>query len=628
MKQLKILNNTPVCENFWGNGAIYHCYAEMPDANHRQYSQELAELEADRAGQMRLKFARTFYGFYGYDRARKAWTWETPECQALYCWLQRMKDRGIAVALNTGWCCPGDVNSTSWNGESPFTVPGDWKASVQKFGDFVSETVHQFIEVRGFTNIKILTLFTEPQHPSGSYTKEQQEAFGGDLWELQMHAWKDCVDAASAALKRDGRRDKVLLMGPNEGSTVTSQMVKWVAEHPTDIDIYSSHNYQFSKDVELQPGIPCGPQGKVPLLSLPGGRIYQKVTLQKNKNYTLKVWVRWHLPDALHVSGNVIIGAFSTEDGTVNTGSEPTNRLTLGSTAMLDPAFAEPGEQEYSVTFNAGEHTEAFVGIYHDIKQQAAEVILCKAELTEQGKGEQLLQNADFANDFKNWQVLYAGGSADYYIGWCQCCNTALQYVPKGKLFIFDEYNNVYDRNNSRKDHGANIVSAALAFMNSGCSGSMLWTLFDQQWPNNHTTNNDSFVDGDHRCGVAPVLTKTKVPHLSYYAFGLLSRYTGGWGSKVYKGTYSLNLQATLNELPDGNFTVVVVNNKARADSFTLEFEKPLQKTLHRHRFNPAVLVPDDTATLPGIDAEIKVESQLQDDIAPYSVTVYTTIED
>ena len=164
--------------------------------------------------------------------------------------------------------------------------------------------------------------------------------------------------------------------------------------------------------------------------------------------------------------------------------------------------------------------------------------------------------------------------------------------------------------------------------MNSGCSGSMLWMLFDQQWPNNHTTNNDSFVDGDHRCGVASVLTKTKVPHLSYYAFGLLSRYTGGWGSKVYKGTYSPNLQATLNKLPDGNFTVVVVNNKARADSFTLEFEKPLQKTLHRHRFDPAVLVPDDTATLPGIDAEIKVESQLQDEIAPYSVTVYTTIED
>lgn len=31
MKNLKIENAVPVQEDFWGNGAIYHGYAGMPD---------------------------------------------------------------------------------------------------------------------------------------------------------------------------------------------------------------------------------------------------------------------------------------------------------------------------------------------------------------------------------------------------------------------------------------------------------------------------------------------------------------------------------------------------------------------------------------------------------------------
>ena len=29
MKELKIVNSTPVQEDFWGNGAVYHGYAGM-----------------------------------------------------------------------------------------------------------------------------------------------------------------------------------------------------------------------------------------------------------------------------------------------------------------------------------------------------------------------------------------------------------------------------------------------------------------------------------------------------------------------------------------------------------------------------------------------------------------------
>ena len=167
MRNLQLKNSTPVCGDFWGNGAVYHCFAEMPDDENRQYSPKMAELEADRAGKMRLKIARTMYRCWGWDEQQQAWTWETPECRALYRWLQRMKDRGITVALNTGWCCPGDVNGTCWNDNPPWADRDNWEKSLQGYADWVSETVRQLVVLRGFTNIKILVLFTEPRKPSG-----------------------------------------------------------------------------------------------------------------------------------------------------------------------------------------------------------------------------------------------------------------------------------------------------------------------------------------------------------------------------------------------------------------------------------------------------------------------------
>lgn len=611
MQKIQIQNTTPVCENFWGNGAIYHCYAEMHDADNRHYSPELADMEADRAGDIKLKIARTFYGWYGYDQAKKEWTWETDDCHALYKWLQRMKDRGIAVALNTGWCIPGDVDGTGFNGQGPLTVPGDWKASVQNYANWVSETVHQLIELRGFDNIKIFTMFTEPGNT-----------------ETVMPLWKECVDAADAALKRDGRRDKILLMGPNEGSGTTSEHMEWLLSHPTNLDIYSSHCYQLVKDVVLRPGMPRSSDRAIPVIGFPGGRIYQPVKIKPHTNYTLRFTLTFNIPDALHVSGNVICGAFDNSCGTVSSGGQATNRLSLGSTLMVDPAMQKNDFEEYTLNFSSDEANETYIGFFDDIKQKGGEVILCGASLKEEGGNIELLQNPDFTEGLKHWVPYIAGGSTDCYYDWCRWCKTGLGFTPKGKMFIFDEYNAIFDRDNSRMDHGSDIVTAAMAYMNCGCNGSLIWTLFDQQWPNNHTTNNDSFVDGDHRCGTASVLTTTKVPHLSYYAFGLLSRYTGGLGSKVYAGLNGENLHATMNVLPDGNVTVVVVNNKPAADEFILEFEQPLQKKLYRHSFDPAVLVPDETATLPGIDAELQVESTLQDSLAPYSVAVYTTLKD
>ena len=67
MLNLKVDMQNPVQENFLGNGAVYHGYAGMPDKFGRVYNEQQCDIEADRAADMRLKIARTFYGWDAYD---------------------------------------------------------------------------------------------------------------------------------------------------------------------------------------------------------------------------------------------------------------------------------------------------------------------------------------------------------------------------------------------------------------------------------------------------------------------------------------------------------------------------------------------------------------------------------
>ena len=622
MQSLRINNVKPVQEDFWGNGAIYHGYAGMPDDAGRVYNEEQCIIEAERAAKMKLKIARTMYKWWAWDEKTNTWDWDNEIMTIFYKWLQRMKDGGITVALNTGWCSPGDINSSSWNGKSPFTVEGDWEQSKKNYGDWVSETVKQLIIKRGFTNIKIFVMFTEPQRSSGA-CPENMSAYD---------CWYESVQAAHNALVRDGLRDKIKLMGPNEGSTVTSEMLHWAAEHANEyLDIYSSHTYQFTAQTPkkfLTPG------KNATCMSIAGARFCQTVPLKPNTDYVasanLVIQINEELPEN---PGSIYFGAYI-DDGRndihTSSGSGPSIPAVNGSTIDIDPATIS-GDKYTKVTvkFNSGDTNSCVIGVFHDVK--CTSISYCNfVELKEEGTDTNILINGDFSDKFNGWKTSYADGTTDAYYDWCTWAKTGLQYVPEGKSYCFDEYNVLFNRDNSRPSHGAEICNAAVALMNSGCRTSLLWTIFDQQWPNNHTYNNDSFVDGDHRCGVMPVLNRSLVPHLSYYAFTLLSRYIDGEGTKIYEGFGKDSLHTTMAVSPNGEITVTVVNCKEEADEFTINFDKSLDGiTFNRHYFDPATCVPDEKAEIIGTDKVFEnITDTLSDTIPAYGVTVYTTMKD
>ena len=246
---LSINTGSVVQGNFLGANAIYHGYAYMPDSGNRVLTEEQRNIEYGRIDDMDLKIARTYYNYeYAWETEEGGhWNWNNQKMLAFYAWLQDMKDRNVDVAINASWWAPGDLNSTlDWKNNpnlgyaaSPFTVYNadhtvNWDATVQKYAAWVSDSLYQMIQVRGFTNIKYIMIFTEPNNAQGTLPAGK----------TANTTWRDCVAAVHNKLVADGRRSLVKIVGPDEGSTTTSAMLQYATQNANSyVDIYSSHNY-------------------------------------------------------------------------------------------------------------------------------------------------------------------------------------------------------------------------------------------------------------------------------------------------------------------------------------------------------------------------------------------------
>lgn len=549
-----------------------------------------------------------------------------------------MKDRNIQVALNAGWCLPGDVNSTGWNSPSPFGRGSTWQEQVKLYAKWVSDSLYQLIEVRGFTNITYIELFTEPQR--GSPISKERSIL--ETYQL----WADCAKAVTDQLIADGRRDLVKIIGPNEGGTTTSIMNKWVAENAAEyVDIFSSHDYQdFVTEEES-----LYENENAVIFNVAGSRIQQLVKIEPNTNYTFAVKLKAILADRRTTSGAIIIGAWDADrlniNGLIGSGGQPTERLNIGSTKMFDGAEIPDGIQELSCTFNSGEQDKCVVGVFRDIKETETVVKLYSASLKKEGSNTNLLACPNLTkisqgklyghNDpieviGQAWRHTGCAKerSGDPYWYLRGSAHTAMECVAKtGKPVWFDEYNVRVERDHFEDPwHGTHRAASMQSLMNSGVQSSLMWTLFDQQWPSNHSTNDDAFVDGDHRYGVMPVLTRSLIPYPVYYSTGLIMKFMGGEpGTHVYEGLGNNFLHATVSKMPDGNLSILVINNKSKADDFSVYFGGKIGVKLNRRLYDPATISPDERAKQIEADSVFEVYDVLSDTLPAGGVAVYTT---
>lgn len=223
--------------------------------------------------------------------------------------------------------------------------------------------------------------------------------------------------------------------------------------------------------------------------------------------------------------------------------------------------------------------------------------------------------------------------TADNYDLWKMGAEVYCEQTTPQK-FVWDEYNcspaaaeSIASRHSAY--NGMQLALAQVCFLNYGMKSSYIWSLLDQQWPNNYTTSNDSFKDGVQMCGLAPTLLESSIVFPPYYSFSLVANALGDVGSKVYRGDDDTaeGVYAAMTENQQGEVSIMAVSTNIEDTQLTLHFEKSLNgATLYRHVYNPNKI----TCTTGGelINPDLKItdtNTVLEDVIEPYCVVVYTT---
>ena len=632
--------SSPVHSNFIGSSAVYHGYAGMFDEDGRIYTEEQCEMEADRAKEIGVKIARTMYkqGYAEFNEETGKWNFDTPNMNCFTKWCERLYKRGIDIAIQAGWNNPGCINGTSWNYHIPDGEKLDFKVALEGYVEWVIQTLKYLVFEKGLTNVKYLIMFTESQNGAGILPKGYNHCYD---------TWCDAVEALHNRLVKENMRHLFKMVGPNEGSTVSSVMVKAVAERVKDyIDVYSSHNYLGGWADEYS-GLKSDEFAIA--LTRAGGRVQQNLILEPNTDYEIKILAKGFGTNDKYVSGYVLFGAFEPENPDENNfftaGGEPTTRLNKSSTKMVEAAVLGDEWVEYSHIFNSGDETEACIGVFGDIKQAGMGAYIKKIVVTKKGEDKNLLNNGDFSDpslcyrpdtpyEVAKWGWFEQSSgvvASNSYYDWHRWVKTALQYVPKGKEYWFDEYNingEDFDRHD-KPLFGTRLATAMLSLMTSGAQSSVMWTLFDQQWPNSHSEGRDAFHDGDHRWGVMPTFFRSLKPYPAYYAAGLMFRYMGGSeGTRVYEIKDGDPIFGAVTVSPEGKVGIAVINTFDGEKEFELNLSGSLGSVkLQKRIYNPVTIEPTEDAKQLAPIGEVTVDNKLSDTLPPYSVVVYSNIE-
>lgn len=238
---LKVYNDSVLMKDFLGVNGVYHGFAYMPEQLKKGMNEDDRQREFSRVKNMDLKIARTWYraDWACGDNMYNGFNWETEKMKAFYSWLEKMKELKVDVALQAGWWFTKDTYFHIPAKDGNDTIGPKPDKDPERFALWIKESLHQLIQVRGYTNIKYLVLFTEPlNYPAGIIPPGYTEPEYYDKVCTRIHE----------KLVESGLRSSLKLVGPNSGSTDTAAWVGWSVKNLDQvIDIYSWHAYNGGK---------------------------------------------------------------------------------------------------------------------------------------------------------------------------------------------------------------------------------------------------------------------------------------------------------------------------------------------------------------------------------------------
>lgn len=221
--------NTVVQEDFLGVGVNVIPASFMEGTSQYGYNEAHWEMDKKRIIAMQPKVARVWFQIDWMEPTKGNYTWDSPKMLMFYKYLDVLQEAGTEIEFNFGWKVGADTQS--W-----FSIPGvdgriSAPADLDAYADSTSAVLNELIVNRGYTNIKYLTFYNEP---NGNWDFESL----GD----QRAYYATMVQKASDQLTADGLRDLVQIWGPEESGA--PDWTQYMKQHADEyIDAYTFHLY-------------------------------------------------------------------------------------------------------------------------------------------------------------------------------------------------------------------------------------------------------------------------------------------------------------------------------------------------------------------------------------------------
>lgn len=238
---LEVHPGTVLQSDFPGLGAVYQGFAFMPEQEVRGFDEQDRAREFGRVKTMGLKLARTWYRpDYSCPRGLQGeFDFNTPRMRAFVKWLEVMQKLDVEIALQAGWGFPCDT----YYGHTDMDPVRD----PIRYAEWVSASVKYLVEEHGFTNIKYLVLFTEPNLTPWGRSAESRDAKapeGYTMWDY----YAKVVRAVNDRMVKDDTRRLVKFTAPNDSDRgpeykEACHLRAAVRDLNDVIDIYACHTY-------------------------------------------------------------------------------------------------------------------------------------------------------------------------------------------------------------------------------------------------------------------------------------------------------------------------------------------------------------------------------------------------
>lgn len=222
--------NTIVQEDFLGIGVNLIPTALMESSVKYGYTDAHWQMDRKRILALQPKVARVWFQIDWMEEEKGIYTWDSEKMQAFYEYLDVLQEAGTEVEFNFGWKAGEAVHD--W-----FSMPGvdpviSAPLDLDAYAESASAVLQELILNRGYTNIKYLALYNEP---NGFWDFETPDNIDQQAYYAEM------LETVSEQLEADEIRDLVEIWAPEETSADWTEYMKDnVDEH---IDGYSFHIY-------------------------------------------------------------------------------------------------------------------------------------------------------------------------------------------------------------------------------------------------------------------------------------------------------------------------------------------------------------------------------------------------